>query len=187
MRRILLSAFAAIVIASSAYAKTVAVAPCEDPALAAPELTSALVEGAMDGLFDAGLVATDAPTLALDLAAWRKSLPNLAEAKEGRVDYILEVFVAYGPSTIQGKAVLPVALEYSLFRVSDGKRLFAGGSALPADSPETLGKINEILHSLGIEAAKRAIAAIGEDSGAAASRLSLVGKGSMPIWEGIYE
>jgi hypothetical protein len=184
MRRILLLVLAAIVIASSAYAKTVAVAPCEDPALAAPDLTSALVEGAMDGLFDAGLVATDAPTSALGLAAWQKGLPNLAEAKEGRVDYILEIFVAYGPSTSQSKAVLPVALEYALFRVSDGKRFFTGSLPLPADSPETLGKIDEILHGLGIEAAKRAIAAIGEDSGATASRLSLAGKGSLPVLGG---
>jgi hypothetical protein len=185
MSRILLPAILALFIASGGYAKTVAVAPCEDPALPAPGLTSELVEGAMDCLFDSGFVATDASAAFLDLSAWRKSEPRLAEAREGRVDYILEIYVAYAASAAGAKAILPSALEFFLVRVSDGKRIFSGESALPPDSPETLGKIDEILHGLGIEAAKRAIAAIGEDSGAFASSLGLIGKGSMPVWGGM--
>lgn len=185
MSRILLPAILALLVASGGYAKTVAVAPCEDPALAAPGLTSALVEGAMDCLFDSGFVATDASPAFLDLSSWRKGEPNLAEAREGRVDYILEIFVAYAPSACSAKAILPSGLEFSLVRVSDGKRIFSGESALPPDSPETLGKIDEILHGLGIEATKRAIAAIGEDSGAFATSLGMAGKGSTPVWEGM--
>ena len=185
MSRILLPSIFALLLASGGYAKTVAVAPCEDPALPAPGLTSALVEGAMDCLFDSGFVATDASPASLDLASWRGSEPKLAEAREGRVDYLLEIFVAYAPSTSRAKACLPSDLEFVLVRVSDGKRIFSGESALPPDSPETLGKIDEILHGLGIEAAKRAIAAIGEDSGASASSLGMAGKGSTPVWEGM--
>lgn len=185
MSRILLPAILALLVASGGYAKTVAVAPCEDPALPAPGLTAALVEGAMDCLFDSGFVATDSSPAALDLAAWRKSEPRLAEAREGRVDYLLEIFVAYAPSAARAKAFLPSALEFVLVRVSDGKKIFSGESALPPDGPETLGKIDEILHGLGIEAAKRAIAAIGEDSGAPASSLGLVEGVSTPVWEGM--
>lgn len=174
MRRLFLPAVLALGLAAAAHAKTVAVLPSEDPGLPAPELTQALVEGAMDGLFDSGLVATGARTAALDFPSWQGKEPDLAEAREGRIDYLLELFVAYAPAASQDKALLPSRLEYVLLRARDGKRILSGSSSLPADRPETVAKIADILRGLGSAIARSSVAAIEEDSGPSASSLGLL-------------
>jgi hypothetical protein len=111
-------------LASGAGALTIAVVPTEGTDIAhTPEgspLIDKVVIGCMDGLFDAGHIATDAPVLLARREKWPQGDEGLALAKEGLVDYILSIYVEWAPSSFHKDQFLPAYIDYRILRVSDG-------------------------------------------------------------------
>jgi hypothetical protein len=128
--------------AASAFAFTVSVSPAESGNFApdGPDQASpmnAFVSGCMDALFESGSVVTDTAIERLDRAQWEGEKPDLREAKEGYVDYMIRVYVDWKASTFHKDALLPAAVSYRILRVSDGAVLGSGELAGIADSEES--------------------------------------------------
>ncbi len=165
MSRRLSLAILALCLALPAPAVTISVAPCMDPALADPDLTALLVDGAMDGLFDEGFIATNVPAQSLGLSDWRACMPDFREAKTGSVDYYLEIYVAYSPASADaaanpasGQPAIPSDVEYRLYSVQDGSLRASASLVLPKAKPLNSEDIRKMARELGRSAAKGALA-----------------------------
>jgi len=116
---------------SPALALTIGVAPAEGPSYAPPPDGSGapigyLVSGCMDAIFDSGHIATDAPVTLIRREAWGENDYSLTSAREGLVDYVVALYVAWTPSTFHKDVLLPLSVEYRLVRVSNGEVIVEG-------------------------------------------------------------
>jgi hypothetical protein len=136
----LVSALAALILSSTAaYATTVGLTPAEDPSLARSGRSTPMpfiVSGCMDRLFEAGLIASDASAAASSRAEWEASVGNLAELREGLVDFAIRLYVEWKESSFRKETLLPSRIGYRLVRVSDGKIVAAGSVDGPPDSED---------------------------------------------------
>src|SRR5208337_3016884 len=128
-------------LATCACALTVCVAPSEGEAYApGPDGVGSpmgyLVSGSMSGLFDAGYVATNESTARVPRGEWGPRDYGLTGAKEGSVDFVVALYVAWAPSSIHKDVLLPASVEYRLVRVRDGKVLVGGSVPGSADSED---------------------------------------------------
>jgi hypothetical protein len=89
----------------------------------------------MDGLFEAGFVATDARTASVPRAAWASAGFGLADAKAGFVDYMVLVWTEWAPSAGARRIWVPAAADWRVTRVSDGAVIASGSAKGPPDGP----------------------------------------------------
>lgn len=150
----LAAVLAALGMAGKASAQTVAVLAAESVDPPAGEATEAVVSGLMDRLFDSGLIATSERTRQVERADWRLEPRSLGDAREGSVDYLACVYVAYAPSTLRPGLPRPLGLELRLYRVADGG--LAAEASLPpfAGLDETEEGLSRLLRAFGGEAAE---------------------------------
>lgn len=105
-----------------AFAQTVEVAMMESAGVLGPAATRSsemVINGALDALFEAGLIATNSRPVAGDESTFSSFAPGTASV-EGFVDYVAVVLAEYG-----GTVAVPDC-RYRLLRVSDGKVLAQG-------------------------------------------------------------
>jgi hypothetical protein len=125
--------------ALSAPALTVGLAPAEGKEYAPPPEGQGspmgyLVSGCMSALFEAGHIATDAVVSRVARESWGASEYGLPEAREGRVDYMIALYVAWASSAFHNLSSLPASIDYRLVRVLDGKVVAEGSMPGPSDS-----------------------------------------------------
>ena len=114
---------------SPAVAQTVELYMIEsagDLGSAATRSSEMVIGGALDSLFEAGLIGTNARPAAGDESSFLSFVPGAASV-EGFVDYVIVVFAEY-----RGTALVPDC-RYRLVRVSDGKAMAQG--MVPAVKP----------------------------------------------------
>jgi len=125
--------------AGSAWGLTIGLAPSEDPAFAPPpggqgSQIGFVVSGCLNALFDAGYIVSDAPVSWIAEADWGGPAYRLSDAREGAVDYVIAVYVAWARSDFHKDAYLADALRYRVIRVADRSMLAEGSVKGPADS-----------------------------------------------------
>ena len=126
-------AMATLVSIASAFSPAVAqtielniIEAAGDLGQAATRSSEMVISGALDALFEAGLIGTNARPVAGDESSFLSFVPGAASA-EGFVDYVIIVFAEY-----RGTVPVPDCM-YRLVRVSDGKALAQG--MVPAVKP----------------------------------------------------
>jgi hypothetical protein len=124
------------------YALTVGIAPAEAKDRAPPpeglgSPMSYLVSGCLGVLFEAGHIATEASVSRVARESWGPADYGLAEAREGRVDYLIAIYVEWSQSSIHKDAALPASIAYRLVRVRDGRILSESSLGGPGDSEGT--------------------------------------------------
>ncbi|HRY53316.1 MAG TPA: hypothetical protein P5133_07190 [Spirochaetia bacterium] len=140
MRSAALALFSLLLLAARGapiLALTVSIAPAQESSAAEAETPApmdSVVSGCMGSFFDAGLIATDAACASLRRAEWGGGAEVLGPAREGRVDYVVGIFVAWRPSAFKKDAWIPGSAEYRILRVSDGELAASGRLEGPADS-----------------------------------------------------
>jgi hypothetical protein len=132
----LLAAFTA-----GASALTVSVTPFGGPAFApkpdAPGAPAGYVAtGCMSAIFDAGHIATESVPAFVARESWEKAPLGLAEARAGKVDYLIDIYVEWVDSAFVKGADLPSRIDYRLVRVRDGEVLGNGSVPGIADSED---------------------------------------------------
>lgn len=125
--------------AISASALTVGIAPAEGAGFAPPpegagSSMAGVVTGGLNALFDAGYVATDAQVARLERSSWGSMGLDLRSAREGLLDFVIELYVDWMPSSFHKDALIPVTIEYRLVRVADAKVVAEGSVPGPVDS-----------------------------------------------------
>jgi hypothetical protein len=126
-------------LALSAPALTIGLAPAEGREYAPPPEGQGspmgyLVSGCMSALFDAGHIATDAAVSRVARESWGASEYGLAQAREGRVDYVIALYVTWVGSAFHNLISLPASIDYKLVRILDGKVMAEGSLPGPSDS-----------------------------------------------------
>lgn len=143
-------AFAAV---GSSAALTVSLAPAQtilsSGGAESPPPLDSFMSGCLDSLFDAGMIATNAPAQSIDPSRWSDTAFGLSGAREGFVDYVLAFFVAWKPSSLEKKIWLAASCDYRIVRVSDGKVLAAGSVEGETDGPELLADPDRSARSMG--------------------------------------
>jgi len=126
-------ALAALVSIASAFSPAVAqtielctIESAGDIGPAATRSSEMVISGALDALFEAGLIGTNSRPVAGDESSFLAFTPGPASA-EGFVDYVIVVFAEY-----RGTVPVPDCM-YRLVRVSDGEAL--GQGTVPAVKP----------------------------------------------------
>ncbi|PKL07849.1 MAG: hypothetical protein CVV51_11985 [Spirochaetae bacterium HGW-Spirochaetae-7] len=114
---------------SPVVAQTIGIAMIESGGSLGPVATRSsemVINGALDTLFEAGLIGTNERPLAGDESAFLSFVPGTVSI-EGFVDYVIVVFAEY-------RGTVPVPdCRYRLVRVGDGRVLAQG--AVPAAKP----------------------------------------------------
>ena len=114
---------------------SLALAP-EIPAAASATLPAKLVEGCLDALFDAGLIASDADCAYLSRSEWEQGAFGLGAAREGLLDIVIAAYASLESSSYKSDSWLLTGVDYRLVRVSDGSVFARGFLKGPADSVE---------------------------------------------------
>jgi len=117
------------------------------------EISEALMSGCEDAFFDMGIIATDSRPVVLDRKAWLDPSLGLAPAREGLVEYLISIFIEYGPAQAGGR-LMPVALQYRVIRVEDASVLGDGSVDIPQASPDSPKKLEAFSRTLGADLAK---------------------------------
>ena len=139
--------------ASNLAAQTVGLAPAQAAELApggeaaTPEPN--LVSGCLGELFDAGLIATDAPCAYVGHAEWEDAAFGIAAAEEGSVEYVIALYADWIQSLYRTSAWLIGNVEYRLVRASDGAMLSQGSFRGPEDSYAAASETNRAAASVG--------------------------------------
>lgn len=157
---VLAAALVSLGAAGKAAAETVAVLAAESPDPAGGEATETLVSGLMDRLFDSGFIATSERTRQVERGEWRLEPRSLIDAREGAVDYLACLYVAYAPSSRRPGAPRPLGLELRLYRAADGGLAAEAGLPPFPERDETSEGLGRLLRSLGGEAADVLIEAV---------------------------
>ncbi len=120
-----------------ASAMTVALDPVEDPAQTslAPTPYDSLLTGCMEGLFSAGVIATNSAPIKGSRELWSGPLFGLSAARDGYVDYLVAIWTEWRSSAFKKDTWIPGRLDWRLVRVSDGVLVATGSVSGPADSP----------------------------------------------------
>jgi len=87
-----------------------------------------VISGALDALFEAGLIGTNARPAAGDLAAFTQFVPD-PDAAEAMIDYVVAILAEY-----DGLNPVP-SCRYRLIRIRDGRDVQSG--AVPAVVPRS--------------------------------------------------
>lgn len=146
-------------IALPAAALTVSVAPAEGKEYAPPPDGAGsplrfLMSGCMDALFDAGWIVTDSAASRVPRSDWGRGAEALAEAREGRVDYMIAIYVDWSPSSFHKGVLLPSAVAYGIVRVKDGKTIIEGEVKGSPDTEETSTHFAEAASRVGAQLAQ---------------------------------
>jgi hypothetical protein len=163
LKKLLCAIFAFAAVGYSA-ALTVSLAPAQTmlssdgPESPAPMDT--LMSGCLDSLFDAGMIATNAPTQSIDLSRWSDVTFGLSGAKEGFVDYVVAFFVTWRPSSLKKEIWLALSCTYRIVRVSDGQVVASGSAPGETDVPELLADPEKSVRSMGTSLGKSCAALI---------------------------
>lgn len=83
-----------------------------------------VISGALDALFNAGRIGTNARPVAGDAASFRQYVPE-SEAAEAMIDYVVVILAEY-----DGLNPVP-SCRYRLIRVSDGHDIVSGDVPAP--------------------------------------------------------
>jgi len=162
--RYALCAFFAIAAAGAASALTVSVAPAqhvaESEGASSPTPLDSFMSGCLDGLYDAGFIATNAPARDMDRSQWSEVSFGLAGTKEGFVDYVVAVFVTWRPSSLKKEAWLATGCDYRIVRVSDGKVVASGSLQGETDGPDLVADPDKSARSMGAGLGKSCAALI---------------------------
>ncbi|MDA8426917.1 MAG: hypothetical protein M0Z80_12350 [Treponema sp.] len=162
--RYALCAFFAIAAVGAASALTVSVAPAqhlvESGAASSPTPLDSFMSGCLDGLYDAGFIATDAPARETDRAHWSDATFGLAGTKEGFVDYVVAVFVTWRPSSLKKEVWLATGCDYRIVRVADGKVVATGSAQGETDGPDLVADPDKSARSMGAGLGKSCAALI---------------------------
>lgn len=149
-----------------AAAQTVGLAPAQDPGfpgeVSGKGPMAYIVSACLGSLFDAGLIATDAPCAAVDRETWLAPSFGLAAAGEGFEDYLIAVYADWRPSSFAKAAWLASEVDYRLVRVSDGATLASGSLEGPVDSAEAAAQAGRISGGIGAAIGKACAAALGQ-------------------------
>jgi hypothetical protein len=129
-------------LARLATALTVGLAPAEDQSFTRPSDGQAspigyLVSGALNALYEAGYIGTDAAVSRRALEAWGPVDYGLAEAREGAVDCVIALYVEWAKSELHKDSFLASTVHYRLVRARDGALLGEGGVPGPADTEDS--------------------------------------------------
>lgn len=134
--RTALAAAAIVACAVPAAAFTVEVALLES--MASPEASmaysEAVIDGAMDGLFESGSIATNARPEAGGAEAFARFVPPQG-SREASVDFVIIILALYSGEQSAAGAISVPECRYRLLRVSDGSELASG--SVSAASPES--------------------------------------------------
>jgi hypothetical protein len=125
--------------AVSAWALTVGLAPAEGNGYAPPpegagSPMAGVVTGGLNALFDAGYIATDAMVSRIERNSWNPAGLDLKAAREGLLDYVIELYVEWRPSSFHKDALIPITIDYRLVRVADSRVVAEGAVPGPPDS-----------------------------------------------------
>jgi len=151
--------------AISAAALTVDIAPAQDPAFAAPpdgrgSPLTLLVSGCMGAFFDSGYIVTDSSARFELRGSWGSSRYALEEAREGQVDFVIDMFVAWATSAYDKEVALPASADYRLVRVSDGKVLAEGSIEGIMDSLDSAAHEGAMAALMGTKIAEPSLKAL---------------------------
>jgi len=151
-------------IASSLAAQTVGLAPAQaaelSPGAEAATPEPNLVSGCLGKLFDAGLIATDAPCAFVGRAEWEAPSFGIAAAEDGSVEYVIALYTVWTQSFYLKSAWLVGNVEYRLVRVSDGAMLSHGSFGGPPDSAPAALDTNRAAASVGSAVGSVCVAAL---------------------------
>jgi hypothetical protein len=162
-RRLSLAAALAALSVAYAAAYTVGVVPAEGLEYAPPpggggSPIDSLVSGCMDAFFDLGCVVTDAQPRREASSSWLESPYDAADARVGKVDYVLALYAEWRVSQFNKDVVLPRSVAYRLYRVADGRLLLEGSVDGSPDSEDAARHYDRSAELAG-ERAARACAA----------------------------
>ena len=101
---------------------------------------------------------TDAACASLRRADWGGGTEVLGPARDGRVDYVVGIFVAWKPSAFKKDAWIPGSAEYRILRVSDGELAASGRLEGPADSEPVAAAAARNAESFGASLGARCLA-----------------------------
>ena len=117
------------------------------------DISEGLLSGCEDAFFDLGIIATDSRPLVLDRDAWMDPALGIAPAREGLVEYLVSIYIEYGPIQAGGR-LLPVAIQYRVIRVDDASVLGDGSIDVPRTSLDSPKKLEAFSRALGADLAK---------------------------------
>jgi hypothetical protein len=159
-----LCAFFAFAAVGAASALTVSVAPAQYVVASEdsppPTQLDSFLSGCLDGLYDAGFIATNAPAQDIDHSRWAEASFGLSGTKEGFVDIVVAVFVTWRPSNLKKEVWLATGCEYRIIRVSDGKVLASGSAQGETDGPDLVADPDKSARSMGASLGKSCAALI---------------------------
>jgi hypothetical protein len=146
-------------LALQAAALTVSVAPAEGKDYAPPPDGTGsplefLVSGCMGTFFDSGWIVTDSAAYRGSREAWSPKDYAMAEAKDGMVDFIIALYVAWAPSAFHKGILLPASVAYSIVRVADGKTVVEGEVKGSSDSEDAAAHFDEVASRVGAQVAQ---------------------------------
>lgn len=133
----------------------------EVPAAASAPLSAKLVEGCLDALFDAGLIASDADCAYISRAEWEQGAFGLGTAREGMLDIMIAAYASLEPSSYKTDSWLLAVVDYRLVRVSDGSVFARGSLKGPADSAEAASNAAGSARDLGASLGSACVGALG--------------------------
>ncbi len=135
------SAGALLALASSIglHAATIGLSPAEDPSFGERGMSTPmayLVSGCMDGLFDAGFIASDSSISGSTREEWEKAPIEVTGLRDAFVDFDIRLYVEWKESSFKEEALLPSRIGYRIVRVADGTLVAEGSLDGPPDSED---------------------------------------------------
>lgn len=142
---------------------TLSIEAVEDGLVPAGATVESLAVAAADAFFEAGIIVTGTRPVKAAEASWTSLLPAFGVAREGLVDYILVLFLAWRPVAQVSAGSSPIrATRWRLWASVDGTLLAEGILAPEKLAASTPVERDRALRVLGADIARSILAAPGD-------------------------